>query len=77
MHPPCEKCGLVEFAHEYSQKTRQTISGMVEGYLRGLREQGEKASVSEKTARLYGILSEVALPDKKEMRRQFHEKSSS
>ena len=54
---------LVAFARAYSRKTGQSISGMVEGYFRGLQDQGEESSLSDKMARLYGVLSAVDLSD--------------
>ena len=59
---------LVTFARAYSRKTGQSISGMVEGYFRGLKDQGEESSLSEKIARLYGVLSAVDLPDRNTIR---------
>lgn len=66
---------LVEFAHEYSRRTKQSISSIVEVYLKKLEAQGSQEIISAKTKRLYGVLSERNLPDKKELRRRFHEKN--
>ena len=61
---------IVTFARVYSRKTGQSISAMIEAYFQGLKDQGEESSLSEKTTRLYGVLSDVVLPDRKAMRRE-------
>ncbi len=67
--------GLIEFAHEYSKKTKQSISSIVEKYFENLKEKKRINNLSQSTNELYGILSNTPLPDKKTMRRDFHEKN--
>jgi len=65
---------IIQFAHAYVQQTRQSISSLVETYLRALEKNSRTDGFSPRTESLYGILLDTPLPDKKEMRRQFHEK---
>ncbi len=67
---------LIKFAHEFSQKTRQSISHIVEQYLKSLKDQSEAPGLSPKTQRLYGIFSQQPIPDKKDLRVHFHEESN-
>jgi hypothetical protein len=66
---------LIEFAHHYSKKNKQSISSLVESYLLSLKKRNEISELSPKTQELYGILSNDPLPDKKEMRKRLYEKS--
>jgi hypothetical protein len=66
---------LIKFAHEYSKKTKQSISAMVEKYFSMLREDKETDNLSQLTNDLYGIFSDNPLPDKETMRKEFHEKN--
>ncbi len=66
---------LIEFAHDYSKKTKQSISSIVEKYFENLKEKKNINNLSRSTNELYGILSDTPLPDKKTMRKEFHEKS--
>lgn len=64
---------LIEFAHRYSQKTHQSISHLVEKYLKRLKQDIDQEELSQETNELYGIIDNV--PDKKKMRKKLHEKS--
>ena len=66
---------LIEFAHVFSKKTNKPISKIVENYFVELREQNT-AALPKDLEELYGILKGIEIPDKKELRRMFHEKSS-
>lgn len=66
---------LIKFAHNYSKKTHQSISHLIEKYLERLRSEISNENLSEETEELYGILKEKNIPDKKEMRKRFYEKS--
>ena len=66
---------VIDFAHSYSRQTHQSISSIVEKYLISLKNPKETDKLSSTTNDLYGILEENPLPDKKIMRREFHEKS--
>lgn len=68
---------LINFAHSYSEKTHQSISHLFEKYLQRLKKDIEQVEFSSETKELYGILEKTDLPDKKEMRRAFYEKSIS
>lgn len=68
---------LIEFAHMYSKETRQSISALVEKYLKGLKNQTQDTELSKVTEQLYGILEGQDIPDNYEMRKAFHEKSLS
>jgi len=66
---------LIKFAHEYSKLSRQSISGLFEKYLLRLQQDVSLEDISSTAKDLYGILSKDILPDKKEMRKEFYEKS--
>jgi hypothetical protein len=66
---------LIAFAHHYSKENKQSISSLVESYLLSLQKRNEVSELSPKTQELYGILSNDPIPDKKEMRKDFYEKS--
>lgn len=66
---------LIKFAHNYSKKTHQSISHLIEKYLERLRSEIANENLSEETEELYGILQGKNIPDKKEMRKKFYEKS--
>ena len=66
---------LIKFAHYYSKKTKQSISSIVEKYFVNLKEKKNINNLSQSTNELYGILSDIPLPDKKTMRQEFHEKN--
>jgi len=66
---------LIKFAHSYSKKTQQSISHLIEKYLERLRNEIDSENLSEETEELHGILQGKDIPDKKEMRKRFYEKS--
>ncbi len=67
---------LVDFAHQYARKKNKSISRLIAEYLRFLKEQEEgDLALSQNLKSLYGILAEHPLPDKKRLRKEFHEKS--
>lgn len=66
---------LIEFAHHYSKISRQSISGLFEKYLLRLKQDISHEDISSAAIELYGILDKDILPDKKEMRKEFYEKS--
>ncbi|MDA3938629.1 MAG: DUF6364 family protein [Spirochaetia bacterium] len=66
---------LIEFAHRYSKVSRQSISGLFEKYLLRLKQDVSHEDISSAARDLYGILDKDILPDKKEMRKEFYEKS--
>ena len=66
---------LIEFAHYYSKISSQSISGLFEKYLLRLKKNVYHENISSTARDLYGILDKEKLPDKKEMRKDFYEKS--
>lgn len=66
---------LIEFAHEYSKKTRQSISGIFEKYLQNLKNANSEESFVKEIDELYGLFEQKPIPDKKELRKAFHEKN--
>ena len=70
---------LIKFAHNFSNETNQSISHIVEEYLNELKEQqtnSNKNNFKPKIQKLYGAFEEQPIPDKKELRRNFHEKNN-
>ena len=66
---------LIEFARDYSKKTRQSISAIVEKYFKSLEKSASISELSQTTRELHGILTGKDLPDKKVMRKAFHDKN--
>lgn len=69
---------LIEFVHIFSNETNQSISHIVEEYLNELKEQEtnpDKKNFKPKIQKLYGAFENQPIPDKKELRRTFHEKN--
>jgi len=66
---------IIEFAHQYSDKTHQSISSIVESFFTELKGKSPTNELPAKTSRLYGSIKSNDLPDKKTMRKVFHEKS--
>ncbi len=68
---------LIKFAHNYAKRSKQSISRMVETYLGALKNvKDNQEDLSSRTKELYGIFENVPLPEKKELRKQFHEKDT-
>ena len=67
---------LITFAHSYSRETGMSISKLFEQYLNRLRTTGQKEELNPKTATLYGLFQDSPIPDKKQLRKAFHEKDS-
>ena len=68
---------LIKFAHSFSKETNQSISHIVEEYLNELKEQEtniNKNNFKPKIQKLYGAFEKKPIPDKKVLRRKFHEK---
>ena len=66
---------LIDFARNYSKESNQSISNIFEKYLIRLKNETKSVEISEDARELYGIISKDELPDKKEMRKRFYEKS--
>jgi hypothetical protein len=67
---------LITFAHSYSQQNGLSISKLFEQYLNRLRSADQKQELNSKTATLYGLFQDSPIPDKKQLRKAFHEKNS-
>jgi len=67
---------LITFAHSYSRETGMSISKLFEQYLNRLRTTGQKEELNPKTAILYGLFQDSPIPDKRQLRKAFHEKDS-
>jgi hypothetical protein len=63
---------IIDFAHDYSKKSRKPISKIIENYFLELKTKSIP-EIPKEVAELYGILEGIDVPDKKELRRKFHE----
>ena len=66
---------LITFAHNYSKKTNQSISSIIERYLSRLKNENDIETISSEAKELYGILEKEPLPNKKVMRKKLYEKN--
>jgi len=70
---------LIEFAHNFSKETHQSISHIVEEYLIELKKNKEQnfeeQKLQKRIEKLYGAFESKPIPDKKDLRRAFHEKN--
>ena len=66
---------LIKFAHSYSKEVNSSLSSIIGNFLQSLKDTRSKKSgkYSKKTASIVGVFSEDKLPNKKEMRKIFHE----
>jgi len=67
--------GIIDFAHAFSKKANKPISRIIENYLVELKSQNT-STLPRDLEELYGIFEGTDAPDKKELRRMFHEKNS-
>ena len=63
---------IIDFAHSYSKKSGRPVSQIVEKYFRELKTS-VNPDIPPEVAELRGILKGTKLPNKKELRRMFHE----
>jgi hypothetical protein len=63
---------IIDFAHDFSKKANKPISKIIENYFLELRNKNTP-EIPKEAAELYGILEGITVPDKKELRRKFHE----
>jgi len=66
---------IIDFAHDFSNKTKKPISKIVENFFLELKNQNE-ANLPKDLEEIYGIFEAIKAPEKKELRRTFHEKHS-
>ncbi|MDR3201308.1 MAG: DUF6364 family protein [Spirochaetales bacterium] len=64
---------VIAFAHEFSKKANKPISKIIETYLLELKN-ASNAGLPKDLEELYGIFEGIHAPDKKELRKIFHEK---
>ena len=64
---------IVEFAHNFSKKFNKPISKIIEDYFIVLKERNT-TEIPNDLGEIYGIFEGTNTPDKKELRRMFHEK---
>jgi hypothetical protein len=65
--------GVIDFAHDFSKKVQKPISKIIENYFIELRIKNT-TGLPKDLEELYGIFEGVDAPDKKEIRKMFHEK---
>lgn len=66
----------IEFAHSYAKSTHQSISSLFEKFLNDLKGKQVLANhLPDRIQRLYGSLENIEIPDKKGLRKIFHDKS--
>jgi hypothetical protein len=66
---------IVDFAHAFSKRYNKPISKIVENYFIELKEQNT-ANLPKDLEELYGVFEDADTPNKKELRKMFHEKNS-
>jgi hypothetical protein len=64
---------IISFAHDFSKRVHQPISKIIENYFIELKEKNT-SSLPRDLEELYGIFEGIDAPDKKEIRKMFHEK---
>jgi hypothetical protein len=68
---------VIDFAHAFSKKYNRSISKIVENYFIELKKNNAAvAELPKELEELYGIFEGTDAPDKKELRKMFHEKNS-
>ena len=66
---------VIDFAHTFSKKTNKPISRIIENYFIELKRKNT-TNLPADIEEIYGIFEGMDVPDKKELRRMFHEKNS-
>ena len=66
---------IINFAHDFSRKSKKPISKIIEDYFIELKNR-DAPDLPRDLAELYGIFDDIEVPDKKKLRRIFHEKDS-
>lgn len=67
---------LITFAHTYSRQNGLSISKLFEQYLSKLKTTDQKQTLNTKINTLYGLFQDSPIPDKKQLRKTFHEEST-
>jgi hypothetical protein len=63
---------VIDFARDFSRRAHKPLSKIVENYLLELKTRNTP-EIPREVSELYGILEGIKVPDKKELRREFHE----
>jgi hypothetical protein len=66
---------IIEFASDFSRKINKPISKIIEDYFIELKEKNTN-DLPQDLQELYGIFEGIDIPEKKELRRMFHEEHS-
>jgi hypothetical protein len=64
---------VIEFASDFSRKINKPLSRIIEDYFIELKEKNSN-DLPQDFQELYGIFEGLDTPNKKELRRMFHEK---
>jgi hypothetical protein len=64
---------IVEFAHDFSKKSHKPISKIIENYFLELKNKNN-VGLPVDLQEIYGIFEKYDAPDKKILRKSFHEK---
>jgi hypothetical protein len=67
---------LISFAHDYSKNVGLSISKLFEQYLLKLKSLNNKEKLNKQTQALYGLFSNMPIPEKNVLRKEFHEKGT-
>jgi len=67
--------GIIDFAHSFSKKINKPVSKIVENYFSELKKHDDP-DLPKNLEELYGIFEGIKTPDKKGLRKLFHEKHS-
>ena len=67
---------LISFAHSYSRQNGLSVSRLFEQYLDRLRTTDRTQELKPTIAFLYGLFEDAPIPEKKELRKAFHDKDS-
>ena len=66
---------VIEFANDFSQRVNKPLSKIIEDYFIDLKEE-DIYDLPKDLQEIYGIFEGIDVPDKKELRKMFHEKHS-
>ncbi|MDR3196757.1 MAG: DUF6364 family protein [Planctomycetaceae bacterium] len=66
---------VAEFANSFSERTNKPLSEIIENYFITL-QNNNTSDLPQDLAELYGIFEGIETPNKKELRRMFHDKDN-
>ena len=67
---------VIEFANDFSQRVNKPLSKIIEDYFIDLKKEENIHGLPKDLQELYGIFEGIDVPDKKELKKIFHEKHS-